>query len=88
MADSLENPEEYKDSARIAMEISANLERLHLKLRGFIYSIEDYELRIRVVQLCFGLIRNDEILDEDLRFLENRLGINKNYLSEITSKLL
>lgn len=38
------------------------------------------------MQLCFGLVRNDEILDEDLRFLENRLGINKNYLSEITNK--
>ena len=55
-------------------------------MRGFIYSTEDYKLRVRIVQLCFGLVRNDEILDEDLRFLENRLGINKNYLSEITNK--
>ena len=82
-----ENPEEYSDSARIAMEIRINCEGFRLNLKNFLMKFpedllgDDLE---RIINLYLGYVKNSDINDQDLRKIEKLLGINKNYLTEIS----
>lgn len=86
-----ENPEEYSDSARIAMEIRTNCEGLRLNLENFLKKfpedLPDDDLE-RITNLYLGCVKNTDINDQDLRKIERVLEINKNYLTEISQSSL
>ena len=86
-----ENPEEYSDSARIAIEIRTNCEGLRLSLKNFLRKfpedLSDDDLE-RITNLYLGCVKNTDINDQDLRKIEEVLGINKNYLTEISQSSL
>jgi hypothetical protein len=86
-----ENPEEYSKGARIAMEIRINCEGLRLNLKNFLEKfsedLSDDDLE-RITNLYLGCVKNTDINDQDLRKIEEVLGINKNYLTEISQSSL
>ncbi|MCL4392808.1 hypothetical protein M1145_01550 [Patescibacteria group bacterium] len=86
--ESFSNPEKFAKSARVAMEIRANCEGLRLRWVDLLYEIPDNDFKKRSFALGLGILENNEIKKEDLDYWEEKLGITKGYLSDISNKSL